>query len=457
MSTISGFPAMTYREFTAIPDGTRVENFGWDQCVALANLYWVSVLQLPLPQGFGIANEWWSRRHEKAEISSNTRFTSTPEPGALVVWKTFLGNGAGHIGVVLSVNGDGSFNTLEQNWSASTRYTWRHVKYNDGGVEGFLVPLSNPASEPDLQPHQRLVAAQVRRRAEPNTSSTVGEPSLYPGDVGNFVGYTHGENVSGNDVWFQGISGWWFHSSGFGGGANTAGLPLIDRAVTIPKPETPRPDVPPTAGPALVTPGEFPTWIAFDIQPDPDHAENRNQELANYYGRPYQPKESHAHWWDDPAKNPTHDGVITHLKRSENLSVNFVLSARRVTQMVPLDQNALTTGHVNPDAWKVEIDPNLDEEGYKTAGYLWYAVEQANPHLAGTPIRLHKEFAATSCSDLDPAKIRAYAEQFRTGALDPATGEPPAAMGDIEAKIDQIIDMLTPVTNLANRILGGAA
>ncbi len=116
---------------------------------------------------------------------------------------------------------------------------------------------------------------------------------------------------------------------------------------------------------------------------------------------------------------------MTHLKNTDSLSVNFVVSENRVTLMVPLNKLALTTGQRNPYGWKSENDPALTEQQYKTMGYLHYIVERLNPSLLNSPLRLHKEFMATSCSGVDRDKVRLYAEKFRTGALDPKTGQPP--------------------------------
>lgn len=200
-----------------------------------------------------------------------------------------------------------------------------------------------------------------------------------------------------------------------------------------PKPETPKPSTPlpsdeVAATPNLVTPGKehFPPWIRFEVEPDPEgQIANLNTKYAEYYGVPYDPIESHWHWWGTPGKAGTHDSNVSYIKRTDKLSVNFVLSENRITLMVPINKIALTTGRRNPYAWKVENDPALTEAQYKTMGYLLYIVEKLNPSLANDPVRLHKEFSATSCSEIDPNKVRKYAEDFRTGRLDPATGNPP--------------------------------
>ncbi|WP_197061098.1 M23 family metallopeptidase [Microbacterium mangrovi] len=83
---------------------------------------------------------------------------------------------------------------------------------------------AKPASAPHLKPTQRRAKALVNRRAKPTALSTLLPGPLPKGTIGNFVGFRHGQKVEGNDVWFKGISGNWFWSGGFEGGANTAGL-----------------------------------------------------------------------------------------------------------------------------------------------------------------------------------------------------------------------------------------
>ena len=217
---------------------------------------------------------------------------------------------------------------------------------------------------------------------------------------------------------------------------------------TIPAPEPPNPTDPPVvtppvddelkATPNLITPSaaDFPSWIRFEIVTDPEGQQaNLNKNEAEYYGVPYNPVEAHLHWWGLPGQAGTHDGNVSYIKNTKDLSVNFVLSENRITLMVPINKIALTTGRRNPYAWKVENDPTLSEQQYKTMGYLVYIVEKLNPVLVNEPLRLHKEFYSTSCSEIRKDKVRDYAEKFRTGALDPATGLAPVVTPPVEPPV----------------------
>lgn len=211
--------------------------------------------------------------------------------------------------------------------------------------------------------------------------------------------------------------------------------------------------------PALVTPGtsHFPAWIRYEEAIDPDCQKPLlNLQAARYYGARYEPIESHTHWWNAPGKGGTHDGNVSTIRQTADLSVNYVVSQNRITLMVPLDKIALTTGARNPYAWKSENDPTLTEQQYKTMGYLHYIVEKLNPKLAGEPIRRHKEFMATSCSEIDTAKVRAYAQKFATGQLDPATGEPPAGAIPTPAPGAIAVDpqLLAEIRTTAARLTG---
>ncbi len=235
----------------------------------------------------------------------------------------------------------------------------------------------------------------------------------------------------------------------------TAEAPIqapVDEAVR-PQPVTPRgvesaPDAPlniaaytPPAGfgyagsrMANLTGADIPPWISYDVNNDNEQVgeteESWNSSLYTYYnekfGQTYQyaPIEAHAHWWGEPATSPSHSAIVNYIDNKDALTVNFVVSANRVTNMMPLSWMATTTGYRNPWAWKMEIDPRLSDDIYKTVGALMYVVERKNPWLAGEPIRLHKEFYPTGCSDIDVAYLRAWVNRFASGEYDIATGQP---------------------------------
>lgn len=183
-----------------------------------------------------------------------------------------------------------------------------------------------------------------------------------------------------------------------------------------------------------VSASDFPSWIsyntAYDNERNGETEETWNSSLYGWYNTKYgqtyqyQPIEAHTHWWGDPATSPSHDAIVNYIANRDALTVNFVVSAGRVTDMLPLTWMGTTTGYRNPWAWKMEIDPRLSDEVYKTVGALMYIVENKNRGLRNEPIRLHKEFADTACADIDRDLVRAWANRFATGEYDIATGQP---------------------------------
>jgi peptidoglycan hydrolase-like protein with peptidoglycan-binding domain len=224
--------------------------------------------------------------------------------------------------------------------------------------------------------------------------------------------------------------------------------PVTPPQTSEPEPASPEPSPVPATNPApttpeaptaedprvLVTPSaaDFPTWIRYEEVLDPEGLRpDLNASALKYYGRPYAPVESHVHWWNTPGKGGTHDGNVRFIRDKDDVSVNYVVSEGRITLMVPLDKIALTTGARNPDGWKSENDPTLSDLQYRTMGYLHFIVEKRNPQLQGEAIRRHKEFMNTSCSEIDTARVRAYARQFAEGTLDPSTGQAPVPRPDV--------------------------
>lgn len=208
--------AMSWAQFTAQPNGTRIYNHGYDQCVALANQYHEEVIGgafVPVAS----ASQWWTNYNSYGQLTSKYTQSASPVAGAVVVWRGGIYNAVdGHIGVVTAVNGNGTYNTMEQN--AAQRYLGRYTR-SMANVLGFLIPRNNPASQP-IAANQRQVGANVvKRRQGPSTSSAELPDPLQPGTIGNFDGWIYGQQVNdgvaNTNVWYRGTSGNWFWAGGF--------------------------------------------------------------------------------------------------------------------------------------------------------------------------------------------------------------------------------------------------
>ena len=216
--TIYDCPAMSWQDFLNIPNGETVFNHGASECVALANLYNEGVLGGGFVQ-VGSALQWWTNGNVSANHGFD-RIDSNPQVGDIFIASCEIYNCQfGHIGVVVRAWDGSTFGTMEQN--VYGEFVSRHDR-TMANVDGFLRPqnqshLAAPAA-PALAGNQRIAGPNgANRRAEPNTQGEILEPHLDAGVVGNFVNFIHGEDPygTGNDVWFQGISGHWFYSGAF--------------------------------------------------------------------------------------------------------------------------------------------------------------------------------------------------------------------------------------------------
>lgn len=137
---------LSWGAFKLIANGTRVSNHGADECVALANHHNEDVLGGTFVQ-VGSARFWWLNYNLMPALYKTFRQSQTPTPGAIAVWKPNAANGwHGHIGSVLDLYPDGTFQTLEQNYGVGEqRWAYRYRRRKDDSLYGFLVPHNNPA------------------------------------------------------------------------------------------------------------------------------------------------------------------------------------------------------------------------------------------------------------------------------------------------------------------------
>lgn len=147
-------------------------------------------------------------------------------------------------------------------------------------------------------------------------------------------------------------------------------------------------------------------------QVDPDHRSSwfSPQQCKDYYKVPYQFREIQIHWWDNPSQKPSHDGVVAYIKKKTGGSVNYVVSAGKITRMVTEENCALTTQNGNPYGIKLECSPYGTDEDYRTIGWLVADIQRRRGRL---PLVPHKKYWNTTCpGTLNLARIQAEADKF---------------------------------------------
>jgi hypothetical protein len=149
MSEINGFPPLTVEQFYAIPNGTRVVNYGADQCVALANLYHVSVMGGTLTGTYiNSAFQWWTDFEKYPQLTNVYTKVPVSEPAKRGdIFVTERSNRYdpvhGHIGVVQTDWNGTTFGTMEQNaGSGSARWVYRYNRIT-ANIYGYLRPKNN--------------------------------------------------------------------------------------------------------------------------------------------------------------------------------------------------------------------------------------------------------------------------------------------------------------------------
>lgn len=133
--SIDNCPQMSVADFFSIPDGTRVYNHYYDQCVALANQFHEGVIGGPFVQ-VDSALEWWTS-YDGGGLYTRE---STAKRGDICIASAGLYDGVnGHIFVVTRDWDGQTFGTIEQNGGA--RYVARYNR-TMANVDGFLRPVN---------------------------------------------------------------------------------------------------------------------------------------------------------------------------------------------------------------------------------------------------------------------------------------------------------------------------
>ena len=224
---------MNFREWLNSRNGRPVDVDGWygAQCWDSWSDYATAMFGVPTyTTGTGAGGRGTHRPGYACEVyhqfdrsGLNRWFTRYPanvraQPGDAAFWEWGSPEGPmSHVAIVVEDRGSHIY-CMTQNPRPNG-----YATLSKAGLLGYLRPdnqapfagFGGSAPAPTA-PNQRQVGSEpVNRRLDPNTSRAPIPEQLMPGEVGNFTGWIRGENVSGNDVWFRGISGNWFWSGGF--------------------------------------------------------------------------------------------------------------------------------------------------------------------------------------------------------------------------------------------------
>lgn len=116
------------------------------------------------------------------------------------------------------------------------------------------------------------------------------------------------------------------------------------------------------------------------------------------------------HWWDDPKKKPSIEGVINHLKDPKvKVAAHYVVSGDRVVKMVQEVDRAWHAIAANSYTIGIEVDPQVPGNTYKTVGAL---VRDIRSRYGNLPLKRHSDFNETDCpGNLDLARIDKEAQE----------------------------------------------
>lgn len=123
------------------------------------------------------------------------------------------------------------------------------------------------------------------------------------------------------------------------------------------------------------------------------------------------------HWWDEPARRPTFDGVVSWFRNpTANVSIQYMVEANRITQMIPESAMAWHAGnsHANRHGIGIEVNPRLNAGDYETTAVLVAEIWRRRGRKL--PLRRHREFTTTGCpGHLDVARVNRRANEIYNG------------------------------------------
>lgn len=126
------------------------------------------------------------------------------------------------------------------------------------------------------------------------------------------------------------------------------------------------------------------------------------------------------HHWDDPAKNPQFENIVSWLcNKNAQVSAHFVATGtgRRVACLVDLDKTAWHAGNFNAnmESIGVECDPRCRDEDYDVVAEL---ICELRAIYGDLPLKGHRDIVPTSCPgnwDLTRLDNLARTKQYNGG------------------------------------------
>lgn len=121
------------------------------------------------------------------------------------------------------------------------------------------------------------------------------------------------------------------------------------------------------------------------------------KDCIKVWGVPRTIQKIAIHWWDDPANNPSFEGVVKLLcNPARQASAHFVATGtgRRVACLVNLDDASWATGPANPYTLSIECDPRCRDEDYDVVAEVIAQIRQVYGDL---PLIAHRDVMPTRC------------------------------------------------------------
>lgn len=363
------------------------------QCVDFANFYYQFLTgRSPYLDGYGVpgAKDWWNVPTSRfTKIANNPNDPNQyPQGGDILIYAV---GQYGHVNVCLSADGNGvtTIGQNENNRNDPTQVITRNWATVVGNLKliGWL-SFNGFTTATNVEPNQRVVGNNgVNCREKPFTSSAIVKEGD-PGEILTFKGFVTGENVSGNDKWFVGAISGVFCWSGAFTNPSTAGLP----------------DLTPKTIPAPVTPAPTPVYtftkdVACVTEVIP--AGTNNFEYGNF---PARPEKTVIHDYGTLGVD-TYQSVINTIKNngSRVVSAHFVVSGKKITQMVSLKDRAYHAGPNGNGFIGIETDPAQDPETINSVRTL--LTELKAKYGYQFPLIKHSAIMSTACGDdVDLAK-----------------------------------------------------